>query len=132
MPTTDNPTRLDTWLWAARFFKTRALAAAAVLAGRVELNDQKPKRGKFLKPGDQLRIRLGPYEHHITVLGLAQRRGPAAVAAGLYQESADSRALRERIAEQHRLAAQLMGSAPKGRPTKRDRRELEKLKKREQ
>jgi len=56
MPTTDNPTRLDTWLWAARFFKTRALAAAAVLAGRVELNDQKPKRGKFLKPGDHLTL----------------------------------------------------------------------------
>ena len=126
----DSNTRLDTWLWAARFFKTRALAAAAVDGGRVELNEQKPKRGKSLKPGDRLRIRLGPYEHHVTVLGLSSRRGPAATAAGLYQEDAESRALRERLAEQHRLAAQLAGDAPKGRPTKRDRRELERLKKR--
>src|ERR1043165_135824 len=81
---TDGTTRLDTWLWAARFYKTRALAAAAVDGGRVELNDQKPKRGKSLKPGDRLRIRLGPYEHTVTVLGLSQRRGPAATAAGLY------------------------------------------------
>ena len=123
-------TRLDTWLWAARFYKTRALAAAAVDGGRVELNDQKPKRGKSLKPGDRLRIRLGPYEHHVTVLGLSQRRGPAAAAALLYEEEAGSRALRERLAEQHRLAAQLAGDPAKGRPTKRDRRELEKLKRR--
>ena len=128
--TDTNNTRLDTWLWAARFYKTRALAAAAVDGGRVELNGQKPKRGKSLKPGDRLRIRLGPYEHQLTVLGLSQRRGPAATAARLYEEDPESRALRERLAEQHRLAAQLAGIAPKGRPTKRDRRDLEKLKRR--
>jgi ribosome-associated heat shock protein Hsp15 len=127
---TDGTTRLDTWLWAARFYKTRALAAAAVDGGRVELNDQKPKRGKSLKPGDRVRIHLGPYEHLVTVLGLSQRRGPAAAAALLYEEDAGSRALRERLAEQHRLAAQLAGDPAKGRPTKRDRRELEKLKRR--
>ena len=127
---TDGTVRLDTWLWAARFYKTRALAAAAVDGGRVELNDQKPKRGKSLKPGDRLRIRLGPYEHLVTVLGLSQRRGPAAAAALLYEEDPGSRTLRERLAEQHRLAAHLAGDPAKGRPTKRDRRELEKLKRR--
>ena len=121
-------TRLDTWLHTARFFKTRALAAAAVEAGRVELNGQKSKRGKAIRPGDQLRIRLGPYEHRITVLGIAARRGPAAVAAALYQEDPESVTTRERIAEQHRLAAKLTAITPKGRPTKRDRREIEKLK----
>ncbi len=125
---TDANTRLDTWLWAARFYKTRALAAAAVDGGRVELNGQKPKRGKSLKPGDELRIRLGPYSHHVTVLALSQRRGPAPAAAQLYAEDAESRAVRERLAEQHRLAAQLAGDPPKGRPTKRDRRALERWK----
>jgi ribosome-associated heat shock protein Hsp15 len=125
------PTRIDLWLWSARFFKTRALAAAAVEAGRVELNGQATKRGKSVRPGDQLRIRNGPYEHWVTVLGLARRRGPATAAAALYQETAESRAARERLAEQHRLAARLSGGPPKGRPTKRDRRELGKLKGRE-
>jgi ribosome-associated heat shock protein Hsp15 len=120
--------RLDLWLHAARFFKTRALAAAAVAAGRVELNGQRTKRGKTLRPGDELSLRLGPYEHRVTVLELARRRGPASAAAALYREDAVSRAARERLAEQHRLAAKLVGILPKGRPTKRDRRELEKLK----
>ncbi|HEV8613190.1 MAG TPA: RNA-binding S4 domain-containing protein [Gemmatimonadales bacterium] len=120
--------RLDLWLHAARFFKTRALAAAAVEAGRVELNGQRTKRGKTLRPGDELSLRLGPYEHRVTVLELARRRGPASAAAALYREDAVSRAARERLAEQHRLAAKLVGILPKGRPTKRDRRELEKLK----
>ena len=124
-------TRLDLWLHIARFFKTRALAAAAVEAGRVELNGQKAKRGKAVRPGDQLRIRVGPYEYRLSVLGLAARRGPATFAATLAQEAPDSIAARERLAEQHRLAAKMAGIAPKGRPTKRDRRELEKLKKRE-
>jgi ribosome-associated heat shock protein Hsp15 len=120
--------RLDLWLWVSRFFKTRALAAAAVEAGRVELNGQKAKRGKGIRPGDQLRIRLGPYEYRITVLGIAARRGPAAVAAALYREDPESVTAREHLAEQHRLAAKLTATAPKGRPTKRDRREIEKLK----
>jgi ribosome-associated heat shock protein Hsp15 len=123
--------RLDLWLWTARFYKTRALAASAVDAGRVELNGQRTKRGKPVRPGDSLTIRLGPYEYRLTVLALARRRGPASEAAGLYGEEPDSRAARERLAEQHRLAAKMVGELPKGRPTKRDRRELEKLKKRE-
>jgi ribosome-associated heat shock protein Hsp15 len=120
--------RLDLWLHAARFFKTRALAAAAVEGGRVELNGQKTKRAKLLRPGDQLRIRLGPFEHRVTVLGLARRRGPASAAAALYREEPDSIAARERLAEQHRLAAKLTVGVAKGRPTKRDRRELERWK----
>ncbi|HEV8149443.1 MAG TPA: RNA-binding S4 domain-containing protein [Gemmatimonadales bacterium] len=124
--------RLDLWLHAARFFKTRALAATAVEAGRVELNGQKTKRGKLLRPGDQLSIRIGPYEYRVTVLELARRRGPARLAAALYREEAASRAARERLAEQHRLAAKLSGTPAKGRPTKRERRELEKLQQRDQ
>jgi len=131
MESPETQTRLDLWLWSARFFKTRALAAAAVEGGRVELNGQPTKRGKSLRRGDRLRIRLGPYEYLITVLGLARRRGPATEAAELYEESRESRAARERLAEQHRLAARLTGGATKGRPTKRDRRALGKLKGRE-
>ncbi|HEV8598128.1 MAG TPA: S4 domain-containing protein [Gemmatimonadales bacterium] len=123
-------TRLDLWLHTARFFKTRALAAAAVEAGRVELNGHHAKRGKTVRPGDQLRIRIGPYEYWITVLGMAARRGPATLAATLYREDPDSITAREHLAEQHRLAAKLTGAPPKGRPTKRDRRELAKLKNR--
>jgi ribosome-associated heat shock protein Hsp15 len=118
--------RLDKWLWVARFFKTRALAAAAIDGGRIERNGEKAKRGKPVRPGDTLRIRLGPYEHRITVLAVAAQRGPAGVAAGLYQEDPESRAARERLHEQHRLAAALHGGADRGRPTKRDRREIQK------
>jgi len=120
--------RVDRWLHATRFYKTRALAAAAIEAGHVELNGQKTRRGKSVRPGDALRIRLGPYEHRVTVLALAERRGPAAVAATLYREDPDSRAARERLADQHRLAAKLQGERPKGRPTKRERRKLDELK----
>ncbi len=120
--------RLDKWLWVARFFKTRALAAAAIDGGRIERNGEKAKRGKPVRPGDTLRIRLGPYEHRITVVAVAAQRGPASVAAGLYQEDAESRASRERLREQHRLAAALHGGSDKGRPTKRDRREIRRLK----
>ena len=123
--------RLDKWLWVARFFKTRALAAAAIDGGRIERNGEKAKRGKPVRPGDTLRIRLGPYEHRITVLAVAAQRGPASVAAGLYQEDPESRASRERLHEQHRLAAALHDGTDKGRPTKRDRREIGKLKGRE-
>lgn len=121
-------TRLDLWLHTARFYKTRALAASAIEAGRVELNGQRTKRGHAVKPGDRLRIRLGPYEHWLTIEGLAPRRGPAALAKTLYREDSESIARREHLAEQHRLAAKLAGEPAKGRPTKRDRRELQKLK----
>jgi ribosome-associated heat shock protein Hsp15 len=121
------PVRLDKWLWAARFFKTRALAAAAIEGGKVDVNGDKPKRGKPLKVGDTIRVRVSPYEHHVVVRGLSDRRGPASVAQLLFEETPESRAARELLAERLR-------SAPppffyeKGRPTKRDRRDLRRLK----
>lgn len=118
--------RLDKWLWAARFFKTRALAAEAVAGGKVELNGDKPKRARAVRPGDRLRIRLGPYLHLVTVLQLSERRGPAATAAALYQEDPEGRQQRERLAEQHRVARS--GFRPeKGKPSKKDRRDLTRL-----
>lgn len=124
---TEDHARLDKWLWMARFFKTRALAAVAIDGGKIERNGEKAKRAKPVRPGDTLRIRIGPYEHRITVLALATHRGPASVAATLYQEAPESRAERERIHEQHRLAAAMQGGPDKGRPTKRDRREIQKV-----
>jgi len=124
----DAQARLDKWLWAARFFKTRSQAAAAVEGGKVEVNGEKPKRSRTIKPGDRIRIRLGPFEHRITVRAIAQKRGSAAIAAELFLEEADSRAARERLAEQHRLAAQLHGGQSRGRPSKKARRDLDRWK----
>jgi ribosome-associated heat shock protein Hsp15 len=123
--------RLDKWLWAARFFKTRALAAAAIDGGRVELNGEKSKRAKPVRPGDRVRIRIGPYEHRVTVREVSDRRGPAALAARLFEEAPDSRAARERLSEQHRQAARLQDRTFKGRPTKKERRDFEKERGRE-
>ena len=119
--------RLDKWLWAARFFKTRALAAEAVEGGKVEVNGDRPKRARSLQVGDELRIRLGPYEHIVTVRALSDRRGPATQAAGLYQETEASRSAREARALQLKSLHSLFGPE-KGRPTKKDRREIERLK----
>jgi ribosome-associated heat shock protein Hsp15 len=121
--------RLDRWLWAARFFKTRALAAAAVAGGKVHVNGTRAKPAKQLQAGDALRVRVGPYEWLITVRGLSERRGPPKTVAVLYDESPEGRAARERRAEQHKIAP-----APayqgKGRPTKKERREIERLEER--
>jgi ribosome-associated heat shock protein Hsp15 len=119
--------RLDRWLWAARFFKTRALAAAAVAGGKVELNGVRAKPAKPLTVGDRLRIRRGPLEYLVVVRALAQHRAPAAAAAALYDEDAEGKRRRERLAEQLRVAPSLRYEG-KGRPTKRERREIEKLK----
>lgn len=122
--------RLDKWLWAARFFKTRALAATAVETGKVEVNGERAKRAKQLQVGDSLRIRLGPYNHLVTVRALSETRGPASVAATLYEETEDSKKAREAMHAQVK-AAQAASSYEKGRPTKKDRREIEKLRRRE-
>ena len=118
--------RLDRWLWAARFFKTRALASAAIGGGKVHVNGARAKAAKQIRTGDALRIRVGPYEWLVTVRALSERRGPAKEAQGLYEESPEGRAARERLAEAHKIAP-----APayqgKGRPTKKDRRKLELL-----
>lgn len=116
--------RLDKWLWAARFFKTRSLATEAVSGGKVEVNGEHAKPAKAIKPGDEVRLRLGPYEHILIVRALADRRGPATVAQTLYDETEASRQARERLAEQLRLAPGPFVYEEKGRPTKKDRREL--------
>jgi ribosome-associated heat shock protein Hsp15 len=125
----DSPVRLDKWLWAARFFKTRSQASDAVEGGKIEVNGEKPKRSRTIRPGDRIRIRLGPYEHQVTVRAVAQKRGSAAIAAELFLEDPGSLAARERLAEQHRLAAQLQGGESRGRPSKKDRRDLERWRK---
>jgi len=126
---TSDRVRLDRWLWAARFFKTRALAAAAVAGGKVQVNGTRAKPAKQLQVGDGVRVRVGPYEWLITVRGLSERRGPPRTALALYEEAADGRVARERLAEQHKIAP-----APtyqgKGRPTKKERREIERLEER--
>ncbi len=116
--------RLDKWLWAARFFKTRGLAAEAIGAGRVSVNGERAKAAKTVKPGDALEIRRPPYETVVTVRAVSDKRGNAAAAQQLYEETPESRAKRERV------AAELKAMPPpvfKGRPTKRERRVLEKF-----
>jgi ribosome-associated heat shock protein Hsp15 len=115
--------RIDKWLWAARFFKTRSLATEAVNGGKVELNGLRPKPSKDIKIGDQLRVRVGPFIHAVTVRALSERRGPAAAAALLFEESAESIAAREQLREQHRLAPAVHREEG-GRPTKKDRRAM--------
>jgi ribosome-associated heat shock protein Hsp15 len=118
--------RLDRWLWAARFFKTRALAATAVAGGKVDVNAARAKRAKLLVVGDRLRIRRGPFEYRVTVRALSEHRGPSGQAAGLYDEEPEGKRLRERLAEQLRVAPSLRYEG-KGRPTKKQRREIERL-----
>lgn len=121
--------RLDRWLWAARFFKTRALAARAIDGGKVRVNGERVKRSKLIAMSDGVEIRLGPYQHHVAVRGLAERRGPAAAAATLYEETAASKTGRERVASQLRAAHLLFTADSRERPTKRDRRRLERFRK---
>jgi ribosome-associated heat shock protein Hsp15 len=123
----DSRVRLDKWLWAARFYKTRGMASEAIAGGKVQVNGDRAKRARPVQPGDEIRIRQGPYEHHVVVRALSARRGPASVAAELYEETPASRAAREAMALQ--LKALHTGFVPdKGRPTKKDRRELGRLK----
>jgi ribosome-associated heat shock protein Hsp15 len=119
--------RIDKWLWAARFFKTRSLAVDAIGGGKVEVNEERVKPAKTIQVGDKVRVRLGPYEHVVEVRVLSERRGPASVAATLYAETDESRSTREKLAEQIRLAPAGFVFEDKGRPTKRDRREIERL-----
>ena len=119
--------RIDKWLWAARFFKTRSLAAEAIGSGKVLVGGERVKPAKLVQTGDEVRVRLGPYEHTVTVRGVSERRGPATVAATLYEETDASRQLRARLAEQLRMAPAAFVYEEKGRPTKRDRRELDRF-----
>ena len=116
--------RIDKWLWAARFYKTRALAAAAVEGGKAQVNGERVKPAKLLRAGDSLIVRNGPFEWDITVLALSERRGPAAEAAKLYRESADSRKAREEKAALIKAERQSNPVFVKGRPTKKARRQI--------
>ena len=119
--------RLDKWLWAARFFKTRALAATAIDGGKVDVNDERAKRSKLLQVNDQVRVRHGAYEWHVVVREVSPRRGSAQIAQQLYAETAESIARREAT----KLQMQSMPTAfayGEGRPSKSDRRALRRLK----
>lgn len=113
--------RVDKWLWAARFFKTRTLASDAVEGGKAHLNGQRVKPSKDVKIGDRLHITVGDMVWEITVLGLSEKRGPAPIAQALYEETPESCARREQQKENHAFAAD-PAQAVKGRPTKKDRR----------
>ena len=129
-PDDDGRVRLDKWLWAARFFKTRSLAAEAIAGGKVTMQGDRVKPARPLQVGDEIAIRLGPYEHVVRVRALSERRGPATVAATLYEETAESLAARTKLAEQLRLAPAALVYEEKGRPTKRDRREIDRWRRR--
>ena len=118
--------RIDKWLCAARFFKTRALAADAVECGKVHLNEVRVKPAKTVVAGDRLAINIGQKQYQVEVLALSNRRGPASEAQQLYRETDASRERREAVAAQ--LKAQPQPFFFRGRPTKRDRREIERLK----
>ncbi|RTL51107.1 MAG: RNA-binding S4 domain-containing protein [Rhodocyclaceae bacterium] len=115
--------RLDKWLWAARFYKTRSMAADAVDGGKVKLNGSNVKPAKDVKPGDRLHIRAGEQDYEVLVVALNEQRRPAAEARLLYEETPESQERRTREAELRKLAP-VPGADIRGRPTKRDRRQL--------
>lgn len=119
--------RLDKWLWAARFFKSRSIAVTAIDGGKVTVNGERVKPSRDVKSGDHVRIRLGPYEHIVVVKALSDRRGPATQAALLFEETAESRAAREKLHWQLKHAAPVIVPG-EGRPTKKDRRDLNRFK----
>ena len=117
--------RIDKWLWAARFYKTRSLACDEVTKHRVQINGQDVKPAREVKVGDTLNVRQGNITKTIVVKGISAARGPAPVAQQLYEETPESIALRAKLAEQNRMAAEPAHSIEHGRPTKRDRRQIE-------
>ena len=121
--------RIDKWLWAARFYKTRSLAATEIGKGRVLVNDQPAKPAREVAVGDRVSVRRDQTTTIIQVLALSAIRGPAPVARTLYEETEESRLAREAAQERRRLASEPALSIIQGRPTKRDRRHLEQIKK---
>jgi ribosome-associated heat shock protein Hsp15 len=118
-----NSVRMDKWLWAARFFKTRSLAGKACDLGRIQSNGQAAKPARDVKIGDMLRVTCDAGEFHVEVLGLSEVRGPAAVAQTLYRETEASKEMRLKVAAERKAAAQFE-TLPPGRPHKRDRRRI--------
>jgi ribosome-associated heat shock protein Hsp15 len=118
--------RIDKWLWAARFFKTRALASKACELGRVESNGQSVKPSREVRIGELLRVKNESGEFQVEVLGLSEMRGPAVVAQTLYHETEASRELRLKLAEE-RKAMPRIETSREGKPSKRDRREIDRL-----
>ena len=118
--------RIDKWLWAARLFKTRNAASGAVLGGRVHLNGERVKPSKTVRAGDRIEVTIGRIRRTLAVTGLAERRGPASVAATLYEETPESLAAREQSRREYRLARPL-GADLGARPTKQARRRLDAL-----
>jgi ribosome-associated heat shock protein Hsp15 len=116
--------RVDKWLFAARFYKSRALAAEAITGGKVEVNGDRVKPSRELKVGDEVRLRLGPYEHVVLVQKPSDVRGPATMAATLYTETEASKGAREKLSWTLKHAAPIIDPG-EGRPTKKDRRDLE-------
>lgn len=117
--------RVDVWLWAARFFKTRSLAKQAIVGGHVDLNGSGCKPAKTLRVGDRLQVTRGEERLEVDVLGLSERRGPASMALALYRETEPSRLVREEARAQRRMIG---AAAPPKRPDKQARRELRRLK----
>ena len=126
--TTGGGVRIDKWLWAARFYKTRSLAAEAITSGKVELNGERAKPAKGVKAGDTVRIRSGVFEQVVQVKALSDKRGPASVAQTLYEETAESAAARAKLAE--RMRYEMPAAMDSGRPSKKDRRDIARLRKR--
>ncbi len=120
---TEGKVRIDKWLWAARFFKTRGLAAEAINGGHVHVNGNRVKPSRAVSEGDELRIQKGHVEMIVVVQALSDKRGPAPVAQTLYEETEASRVAREHQAEQRRLLSQSMHK-PERRPDKRQRRRI--------
>ncbi|MEG1733812.1 MAG: RNA-binding S4 domain-containing protein, partial [Comamonas sp.] len=120
--------RLDKWLWCARFYKTRSLAVEEIGRGRVTVNGSNAKASREIRVGDRIHLKQGNIPKEVLVRGLSGMRGPAPVAQQLYEETAQSIATREQLAEQRRLApepAEALAALHTGRPTKRDRREID-------
>lgn len=121
--------RVDKWLWAARFFKTRSLATEAIQGGRVDVNGTRAKASKEVRVGDRVDVTIGQQAWTVVVRGLSDKRGPATVAQTLYEETPASTARREQQAAERRLAP-APGADMVGRPTKRDRRQIEAMRRR--
>jgi len=117
--------RIDKWLWAARFYKTRSLAAEEIGKGRVQINGQDAKASREVKPGDRVRLRQGAVQREVLVRGVSAQRGPAPQAQLLYEETPESVQAREAAARQRQWAPEPAHSIEQGRPTKRERRQLD-------